>query len=243
VIKKTTPSHHRSASLLSSSFVSSLVLSLIPSRRPGGPFGNHQDIVVKNMDILLHGVRRCPEFGRKPTGDGPETKTNLSGPSARANLESVLVRSRCWSAAQIGPKPAPKARPGEWKLKLALRSTNLTKTVEEGRQTTENNRNSRTPRNDPSRSCHKNNRTLETNVRVQMEPLTLFSSFEFPLTWPGCCGRFWADLGREPTVDGPETGPKLSGPSARTIWDRFCARSPQVYGQNPPKTGPKSLAM
>ncbi len=49
---------------------------------------------------------------------------------------------------------------------------------------------------------------------------------------PGCRGRFWASFGRKPNANGPTSGPRLSGPSARAVWDRVLVRSQWAPCQN-----------
>jgi hypothetical protein len=42
---------------------------------------------------------------------------------------------------------------------------------------------------------------------------------------PGFQGRFWGGFGRKPSANGPKTGPKLPGTSARAVLNRFLVRS------------------
>ncbi len=42
-----------------------------------------------------------------------------------------------------------------------------------------------------------------------------------PVPGPGFRVQFWTCFGRKPDASGPKTGPKLPGPKARVIWDRF----------------------
>ena len=47
-----------------------------------------------------------------------------------------------------------------------------------------------------------------------------------PVPGPSFRGRHWAALGRKLSGDGPKTGPKLPGSSARAVRHRFCLSTP-----------------
>ncbi len=59
-----------------------------------------------------------------------------------------------------------------------------------------------------------------------------------PVSGPGFRGRFWANFGSEPNVDGPKSDSNLLEPYARASWDWIVVRSHQLCGQIRPKTGP-----
>ncbi len=40
-----------------------------------------------------------------------------------------------------------------------------------------------------------------------------------PVPGPGFLGRFCTGSGRKADANGPKTGPKVPGPSARAVWD------------------------
>ncbi len=54
---------------------------------------------------------------------------------------------------------------------------------------------------------------------------------------PSFRDRFWAGFGRKQSADGPKTGPKLLGPNARALLDRFLVRSHQVCVPNSSNIG------
>ena len=58
-------------------------------------------------------------------------------------------------------------------------------------------------------------------VSLEFGPRAPHSLVELPHAGQGLRGKFWAACGRIPTGSEPTTGPKLSGPNAQTIWNRF----------------------
>ena len=61
------------------------------------------------------------------------------------------------------------------------------------------------------------------------------------MTQQSSSSLFGGDFGRKCAADGPETGPKLPWPWARTVWDRCWVHPQNTCGQNRPQTGPKMI--
>jgi hypothetical protein len=69
---------------------------------------------------------------------------------------------------------------------------------------------------------------------------TLVCLIVLPVPGPGFRGRFGVSFGREPSANGPASGPKLPGLWARAVWDWFLNMFASGLRPKPAQTGPGS---
>ncbi len=88
-------------------------------------------------------------------------------------------------------------------------------------------------------------RGLTTEVeRTWVRPVCLRGNKITPtpeMTQKSSSDKFGVEFGFKCAADGPTTGPKLPGPKARVVLDRFLVRPRYTYGQNRPQACPKMI--